>query len=190
MSSTAVQVRSRVPRIAEAAVEQARLRVVPRREVQAARVPFVVLVSLVLLGGVIGLLFFNTSMQQASFAATSLERQATALTAREQTLKMELDRLRDPQSVARRAQQMGMVPAVSPAFLDLRDGSVLGVPAPATRADGVRILPAPPTVPAVLAPAPARPGTRNQSGDTAVGADGSDGPEGRTGSHQSQQSQN
>ena len=31
------------------------------------------LVSLVLVGGVVGLLFFNTSMQQASFAATALE---------------------------------------------------------------------------------------------------------------------
>ena len=35
-----------------------------------------ILVSLVLLGGVVGLLLFNTSMQQASFTATALEDQA------------------------------------------------------------------------------------------------------------------
>ena len=62
MSSPAVQprIRSRVPRIAEAAVERARLTVVPRRRTRAGRVPFVALVSLVLLGGVVGLLLFNT----------------------------------------------------------------------------------------------------------------------------------
>ncbi len=117
MSSPAVQLRTRVPRIAEAAVERARLRVVPRRRTKAARVPFVALVSLVLLGGVIGLLLFNTSMQQAAFATTALEQQAGTLAARQQTLEMELDVLRNPQRVAERAQAMGMVPSGTPAYL-------------------------------------------------------------------------
>ena len=60
------------------------------------------LVSLVLVGGIVGLLLFNTSMQQASFAATSLESEATHLAARQQTLQMELDELRNPQRVAAR----------------------------------------------------------------------------------------
>ena len=76
---------------------------------RAPRVPFVTLVSLLLLGGVVGLLLFNTSMQQASFAATALEEQATDLSAREQTLQMELERLRDPQRVAEAAKRQGMV---------------------------------------------------------------------------------
>ena len=62
--------------------------------------PFVTLVSLVLLGGVVGLLCFNTQMQQASFAATSLEAQSDNLAAREQTLHDELQNLRDPQNLA------------------------------------------------------------------------------------------
>ena len=70
MSSPALQLRERLPRLAEDAVDRARLTVVPRRRVRAARMPFVTLVSLVLLGGVVGLLCFNTQMQQASFAAT------------------------------------------------------------------------------------------------------------------------
>ena len=154
MSSPAVQVRSRMPRIAEAAVERARLTVVPRRRTRAARMPFVMLVSLVLLGGVVGLLLFNTSMQQASFAATSLEEQARTLSAREQTLQMELDVLRNPQHVAEQAHRMGMVPAANPAFLRLSDGKVLGVPAAATGEQGLRIQPRPPVKPAVLRPAP------------------------------------
>ena len=75
------------------------------------------LVSFVLLAGVVGLLMFNTSMQQASFAATTLEQQAATLDAREQTLQMELDVLRDPQRVALKAQRMGMVSRRRPAFL-------------------------------------------------------------------------
>ena len=114
MSSPAVQVRSRVPRIAAAAVERARLSVVPRARSRAPKVPFVTLVSLVLISGVVGLLLFNTSMQQASFAATSLEDQATNLAAREQTLRMELEDLRNAERVATQAQEMGMVIPVAP----------------------------------------------------------------------------
>ncbi|QZY27964.1 hypothetical protein [Nocardioides coralli] len=154
MSSPAVQLRSRVPRIAEAAVERARLRVVPRRRTRAARVPFVALVTLVLLGGVVGLLLFNTSMQQAAFATTALEQQATTLTARQQTLEMELDVLRNPQRVAQQAQQLGMVPAGNPAYLVLESGTVLGEPTAATSAELLRLQAQPPPKPAVLDPDP------------------------------------
>jgi hypothetical protein len=140
--------------IAEAAVERARLTVVPPRRTRAARMPFVMLVSLVLLGGVIGLLLFNTSMQQASFAATALEEQANTLTAREQTLQMELEVLRDPQRVAEHAQNLGMVPAANPVFLRLSDGKVLGERVAATPANRLRVRPLPPAKPAVLTPAP------------------------------------
>jgi hypothetical protein len=143
-----------MPRIAEAAVERARLRVVPRRRTRAAKVPFVALVTLVMLGGVVGLLLFNTSMQQAAFATTALEEQARTLTARQQTLEMELDVLRSPQRVAEQAKQMGMVPSQAPAYLSLPTGKVLGEPAPAAPLDDLRLQPRPPVKPAVLAPDP------------------------------------
>ena len=90
--------------------------------------------SLVLVGGVVGLLMFNTSMQQASFAVASLEAQADALSAREQTLRMELDELRNPQRVALEAQQMGMVIPSAPVFLDLETGKTSGVRTPPSQA--------------------------------------------------------
>ena len=154
MSLPVVQLRARMPRIAEAAVEKARLRVVPRRVPQHTRVPFVALVSLVLLGGVIGLLLFNTSMQQAAFATTALEQQAGTLSARQQTLEMELDVLRNPQRVAERAQSMGMVPGGTPAYLELPTGKVLGQPTPATVAHSVRLLSRPDPKPLILDPDP------------------------------------
>jgi hypothetical protein len=154
MSSPALQTRTRVTRIAQEAVDKARLTVVPRVRTRAPRVPFVTLVSLVLVGGIVGLLLFNTSMQQASFAASSLENEADVLAAREQTLRMELDELRNPQRVAEEAQKMGMVIPTAPVFLDLKTGRTSGVRTPATRENAIQLLPPAPVKPAILAPAP------------------------------------
>lgn len=154
MSALINQARNRVPRFAETAVERARLTVVPRVRSRAPKVPFVSLVTLLLVGGVAGLLAFNTSMQQASFTATSMEQRAAVLDAREQSLQMELETLRDPQRVAVTARRMGMVPPSAPAFLRLEDGAVLGSPAPAVAEDAVRVVPPPTRKPADLRPAP------------------------------------
>jgi hypothetical protein len=155
MSALINQARNRVPRIAEAAVERARLTVVPRSaRRRAPRVPFVTLVSVLLVGGVAGLLLFNTSMQQASFHATALEQRAEVLDARQQSLGMELEELRDPQRVALRAKRLGMVPPPTPAFIRLSDGKVLGKAVPASVDDGIRITPYPTRKPKNLRPKP------------------------------------
>jgi hypothetical protein len=150
-NSAKAGVRTRVPRFAEAAVERARLTVVqPQRSLgrtQAARTPFAVLVLTMLAGGVVGLLMFNTNMQQASFKATALQDQVNVLTANEQSLDMELDQLRDPQHLAASAKRLGMVAPSQPAFLLLSTGAVLGTPTPATPADAVRINPLPAELP-------------------------------------------
>ncbi len=158
MSTLMDQARNRMPRFAEAAVERARLTLVPRplvgRSSRAARVPFVALVSLLLVGGVAGLLFFNTSMQQASFKATAMEQKAQVLIAQRQGLQMQLDTLRDPQRVALRAKAMGMVPPASPAFIRLGDGKVLGTPMRAVADDRFPITPGPTKKPADLVQTP------------------------------------
>jgi len=143
ISSAKAGARTRVPRFAEAAVERARLTVVPPRRslgrTQAARTPFAVLVLVMLATGVVGLLMFNTNMQQASFKATALQDQVSVLTAKEQALDLELDQLRDPQNLAIAAKALGMVAPSQPAFVRLTDGRVLGTPTPATSAESMRI---------------------------------------------------
>ncbi len=151
--SAAATIRARVPRLAEAAVERARLSVVPPRPLgrtQAARTPFAVLVIALLAAGVVGLLMFNTHMQQTSFTATALQQQATSLTSQKQSLVLELDQLRDPQRVAEAARDLGMVASAQPAFIRLEDGRVLGKPAPASGNDAVQITPGPVQKPAQL----------------------------------------
>lgn len=154
MSTLIGQARTRIPRFADAAVERARLTVVPSRVQKAPRAPFVILVVLLLAGGVAGLLAFNTSMQQASFEATALETRAEALAAEQQSLSMELEHLRDPQRLATAAKALGMVPPTNPAFVRLSDGRILGEPMAATSMNGMRIIPLPALKPKVLAPKP------------------------------------
>jgi hypothetical protein len=115
------------------ALQRARLTVVPRRRMRASRFPFVTLVSLLLLGGVIGLLCFNTSMQQAAFAETRLEKQATTLAAQQQALESDLQSLRSPQHVAAQAEKQGMVIPGSFGVLYTATGRISGDPAPANR---------------------------------------------------------
>jgi len=154
MSTPALQLRERLPKLADEALAKARLTVVPRRRVRAARMPFVTLVSLVLLGGVVGLLCFNTQMQQASFAATSLEAQSDNLAAREQTLHDELQQLRDPQELARRAQAAGMVVPLNSCTLRLAAATTQGSCDPATADNTPPLDPRPPKKPEVLDPDP------------------------------------
>ncbi len=156
ISSPAVQARTRVTRIAQEAVDKARLTVVPRMRTRAPRVPFVTLVSLVLVGGIVGLLLFNTSMQQASFAASVGEGQADTLAAREQTLPHGARRAPQPAAGGpSQAQQMGMVIPSAPVFLDLKTGKTSGVrdPGDAGERDPARCPPAP-VKPKDLAPDP------------------------------------
>jgi hypothetical protein len=145
--------RERTPRL-DSAFERARLTLVPRRRVRAARMPFVALVSLVLLGGVVGLLCFNTQMQQASFAATSLETESDNLAAREQTLHSELQALNDPQQLAAKAQGLGMVVGEGPCTVRLAAGTTDSSCAPATADNTPPLLGQPPKKPHVLDPDP------------------------------------
>jgi cell division protein FtsB len=152
MSSTAPQRRTRLaphrtgaaPGSSAGSPGRARLAVVPRLRSRAPRVPFIVLVSALLLTGVVGLLLFNTSMQQASFTAAQLEDQADVLAARNQALRTELETRSSPERIALIAQcRLGMVVGPQAGFLDVHDGRVQGVPQaaaadPAARAEACR----------------------------------------------------
>jgi hypothetical protein len=139
---------------ADAAVNRARLVVVPHRgPVSAPRLPFVMLVSVVLVGGIVGLLCFNTQMQQSSFAAATLEQRAASLTARQQTLTGELEALRDPQHLAVLAAKAGMVSPQNACTMRI-GGATSGECTPATRGTTPSPFEPRPAKPRVLTPAP------------------------------------
>ncbi|MBT2504630.1 septum formation initiator [Streptomyces sp. ISL-98] len=97
----------------------------------AARTPFVLLVVLLLGGGLITLLLLNSSLNEGSFKLSELKKRTTELTDQEQALQQDVDDRSAPGALERRARELGMVPGGTPAFLD-PDGTVRGVPSPAS----------------------------------------------------------
>lgn len=104
------------------------------------------LVVLLLGGGLIGLLVLNSALSEGSFKLTDLQRDTKSLTDEQQGLQRDIDAYSAPEALVRRARELGMVPGGDPAFLD-PDGTVKGVPSPASDAE-----PASLRMPLVLAP--------------------------------------
>ncbi|MEU1467680.1 cell division protein FtsL [Streptomyces sp. NPDC005761] len=125
----------------------------------AARTPFVLLVVLLLGGGLISLLLLNSALNEGSFRLSELKKRTTDLTDDQQALQRDVDSASEPDALARRARELGMVPGGSPAFLG-PDGKVRGVPSPAsaapTTAAPTSQVPEPPTAASPLStPSPA-----------------------------------
>ena len=112
---------------------------VPRRA--PPRVPFVILVSLLLLGGVVGLLLFNTSHAAGLVHRHRPGAAGRRPAAREQTLQMELDASATRSVVAERAQRAGHGAGGTPAFLGRRRHGARRSRCRRTRPTGAPILP-------------------------------------------------
>nr|WP_260696954.1 cell division protein FtsL [Streptomyces sp. 130] len=142
MSKPAGQPEGRVARLT---------RLMPAGPSTAARTPFVLLVVVLLGGGLITLLLLNSALNEGSFELSELKKRTTELTDEQQALQHDVDASFEPDALARRARELGMVPGGSPAFLD-PDGKVRGVPSKAAPAP----LAPPPSTPA---PTPTPSGT-------------------------------
>jgi hypothetical protein len=101
---------------------------------------FLGLCVLLLFGGFVGVLVLNTSMAKGSFILKDLQRRSDALADTQDDLRHALDEVSGPGPLASRARSLGMVPAQSPAFLRLADGSVLGVATRATKDEAFSVV--------------------------------------------------
>jgi hypothetical protein len=88
---------------------------------------FLALCVALLLGGFVAVLVLNTAMAKGSYTIRDLQRRSDALADSEDALRHAIDGVSGPGPLARRARDLGMVPAATPAFLRLSDGKVLGV---------------------------------------------------------------
>jgi len=110
------------------------LRVAPPVPVSAPRAPFVALVLVLVVAGVLGILVLNTKINENAFKLQDLHDKQSTLNQQEQQLDQDLALAASPNSLAAAARRLGLVPAGTPAFIRLPDGRVLGVPQPATGA--------------------------------------------------------
>lgn len=107
-----------------------RLALVAPSPVHTPRAPFVMLLGALLTAGLAGLLFLHTALAEDSFRLHDLQNRSAGLTDREQALQQEVARAASPRRLAARAEALGMVRSVNPAFIRLADGKVLGRPRP------------------------------------------------------------
>jgi hypothetical protein len=114
-----------------------RLRAAPPVPVTAPRAPFVALVLVVVVAGVLGILVLNTKINENAFRLSYLQSKQANLDRQEQQLNHQLASQEAPNNLAAEAAKLGLVPAGTPAFLRLPDGRVLGVPRPATATPSV-----------------------------------------------------
>lgn len=129
---------------------------------QAARTPFVLLMVVLLGGGLISLLLLNSALSQGSFQLTKLKKETTALTDEQQALQRDVDGYSAPDSLQRRAQEMGLVPGGSPVFIG-PDGKITGTAAAAPE-------PPPPSAPPVSSASVNPPGPSGPSASPGPGA--------------------
>ncbi len=154
---------------------RARITVRPGRRPVRGRTPFAVLVVVLLAAGLLGLLALNTALNEGSFELSRLQKQTTVATDEKQGLQHQIDQSSAPDALARRAAELGMVPAGGMAFLDVPNGGkVIGTPGPAQDSPPVKrstVDPWPMKQPAPSAPTGAPPGAPSPgatAGDSVV----------------------
>jgi len=115
---------------ADVAGEQPRLRVAPPAPVRAPRAPFVALVLVLVIAGVIGILVLNTKIAENAFRLHDLRAEQNSLDLKQQRLERELARKESPGELAAQAARNGLVPSRTPAFIVLPDGREVKMPGP------------------------------------------------------------
>lgn len=151
--------RGRSPAVARAYARRAQRTGAHHRDpasADAGRTPFVLLVMALLGVSLVSTLWLSTAATADSYHLESARKVARNLTERSESLSREVATLETAPELARRARELGMVPAGDPARLLVRpDGTVvlIGHPQRAVAPPP----PAPPPPPALPLPAPASP---------------------------------
>ncbi|MCZ7436347.1 hypothetical protein O7598_08090 [Micromonospora sp. WMMC241] len=108
-----------------------RLRVAPPPPIRVPRAPFVGLILVLVVGGVLGILAVNTKINENAFRLERLQQQQAKLDVDEQELKKEIADQEAPGNLTANARKLGLVESEDPAYIRLPDGRTIGVPHPA-----------------------------------------------------------
>ena len=98
-----------------------------------SRVPFVATIILLLAGGIVGVLWLNTMSDATGLQATASRIRQADIETDIESLRKDVNTLKDPARLAAQAAQAGMVPAGDSALLQVGadgKGTVIGTPTP------------------------------------------------------------
>ncbi|WP_319458696.1 hypothetical protein [Micromonospora sp. RTP1Z1] len=114
-----------------------RLRVAPPPPVSVPRAPFVGLILVLVVGGVLGILLVNTKINENAFRLEKLQQQQAKLNVDQQQLEKEIADQKAPGNLTANARKLGLVESDDPAYIRLPDGKMIGVPHPAEGAPAI-----------------------------------------------------
>jgi len=92
------------------------------------RAGLALLVVVLLAGGLLSLLFLNIALSRGAYQLSDAQAEQHKLVERQQALQEEIEAAGAPQHLAKRARELGMVPAPNAAFVEVPKGKVLGGP--------------------------------------------------------------
>jgi hypothetical protein len=93
---------------------------------QIAAVSFGLIISGIVLLGMLGGLFVNTLLSQGQYQIQELQNQSIALSDEHEILAQNVSRMESPEVLKNKAIEIGMIPSAGSAFIDLRDGRLMG----------------------------------------------------------------
>jgi hypothetical protein len=94
------------------------------------RTPFLLVLATVLVAGLVGVLLLNTTLQSRGFEVRRLQAKANELAYLRADLESKSRALATTTEIARRAQELGMVPNPYPVYVVVPSGEVRGVAKP------------------------------------------------------------
>jgi hypothetical protein len=112
------------------------LRVAPPLPVSVPRAPFIALILVVVVGGVLGILMVNTKINENAFRLDRLQEQQASLDVQEQQLKQQIAQAENPGNLTATARKLGLV-ETTPVQITLPDGRVTGMMTPASGAPSI-----------------------------------------------------
>jgi len=116
------------PAVREEGPDRPALRPVGPVRRRMSKLPFMLVLALVMAVGMVGLLVLNTALQGQAFLVQDKQSQANALGYRLSDLEARIAEARSAHHLALAAQELGMKPNPYPLQLRLPDGDVSGTP--------------------------------------------------------------
>jgi hypothetical protein len=114
------------PRTPREASAKPALKALGKPKSRLSRIPFLLILAGILAAGMVGMLILSTTLQDQAFAVESKQSEANVLASKVSSLETQVAEARSVNSLAGKAEKLGMRPNPYTVPIRLSDGKVLG----------------------------------------------------------------